>query len=155
MYNQLTAFGRLTRDPELRYVTGKEGQVAVCDITIACDDRSRSGETKTGFFDFVFWAGAAEAIAKHLVKGDPILAIGSGRTETWITAANTPEPGQKRSRLKFRGREFKFCPRVATRASAPEGTEIAPTTQVGEARRQTPYQPPPPSGFTPDDDIPF
>lgn len=146
MYSQLTAFGRLTRDPELRYVNGKEGQVAVCNITIACDDRSRSGETKTGFFDFVFWAGAAEAIAKHLVKGDPILAMGSGRTETWTTQVSG---GSKTHfRLKFRGREFKFCPRVATRASASEGTEIAPT-------RQPPYQPPPPSGFTPDDDIPF
>lgn len=151
MYSQIVAFGRLTRDPELRYVTGKEGQVAVCNITIACDDYSRSGEKKTGFLDFVFWAGAGEAIAKHLVKGDPIFATGSARTETW-----TDEPsGQQRSRLRFRGRDFKFCPRVATRASASEGTEIAPTTQVGEARRQPPYQPPPPSGFTPDDDIPF
>lgn len=133
MYSQLTAFGRLTRDPELRYVTGAEGQVAVCDITIACDDRSRSGETKTGFFDFVFWAGAAEAIAKHLVKGDPILAIGSGRTETWTTPANGPEPGQKRSRLKFRGKEFKFCPRVATRASTPEESDDGPAPHLNPA----------------------
>lgn len=134
MYNQMTAFGRLVRDPELKYVNGPQGQVACCEVTIACDDHSHSGDTKTAFLDFVFWAGRGEAIAQHLKKGDPILAVGSARTESWQTAE-----GQKRSRLRFRGREFKFIPRQQAQPQIDQGPPpMAPT----------------PGGFD-DADIPF
>lgn len=112
MYSQITAFGRLTRDPELKYVNGPEGQVAVCNITIACDDRGgHSGKTHTGFLDFVFWARRGEVIADKLRKGDPILAFGAARTESW-----EDRDGKQHSRLRFRGTNFQFVPRT----SAPE-----------------------------------
>lgn len=121
MYSQLTAYGRLTRDPELRYVNSANGQIAVCNVTIACSDVSTSSGEKreyTAYYDFVFWAGQAETIAKHLKKGDPILVTGSGRTETWDAA-----DGTKRSRLRFRGKEFRFSAGTKAREkpSAPEG----------------------------------
>ena len=121
MFNQLTAYGRLVRDPELRYVNAASGTVAVCNISIACSDVSTSSGEKreyTGYFDFVFWDSQAENIAKYMKKGDPILAIGTGRTETWEDAQGT-----KRSRLRFKGSTFRFGvgSKAREKPTAPEG----------------------------------
>lgn len=132
MYSRLTAFGRLVRDPELKCVQGRDGKdVACCNITLACDDRAFNGETKTAFIDFTFWAGAAEAIAKYLSKGDPLLAVGAPRTETW------EKDGDKRSKLKFRGLEFTFVPRGKTSegvAAPPKSRRWSADSKSGSPR---------------------
>lgn len=79
MYNKITIVGRLTRDPELKYV-GTQG-IANARFTIACDRpfKTKSGEKETDFIPVVCWRGLAETSAEHLEKGRPALV--SGRLE--------------------------------------------------------------------------
>ena len=67
--NVAILIGRLTRDPELKYVpsTGK----AVANFTIAVDRTytSKFGERMTDFFNIVVWGKQAENCANYLAKG--------------------------------------------------------------------------------------
>lgn len=67
--NVAVLIGRLTRDPELKYVpsTGKP----VSNFTIAVDRpyTSKSGERMTDFFNIVVWGKQAENCANYIAKG--------------------------------------------------------------------------------------
>ena len=67
--NVTVLIGRLTRDPELKYVpsTGKP----VANFTIAVDRpyTSKSGERMTDFFNIVVWGKQAENCANYIAKG--------------------------------------------------------------------------------------
>lgn len=67
----VTGNGRLTREPALRHTdSGK----AVANISVASDQRRR--DDGPVYIDLVLWEGAAEAAAKHLVKGQAISFTG-------------------------------------------------------------------------------
>ena len=67
--NVTVLIGRLTRDPELKYVpsTGKP----VANFTIAVDRpyTSKTGEKMTDFFNIVVWGKQAENCANYIAKG--------------------------------------------------------------------------------------
>lgn len=76
MLNQIVIMGRLTRDPEIRYV-GAENR-AVTTFSVAVDrDYSNGGEKKTDFFDCQAWRGTAEFVNKYFTKGSMIVVSGS------------------------------------------------------------------------------
>jgi len=94
--NNLNLIGRLTKDPELRSVSGRNGEpVDVCDLRIAYDQRDGS----TGHLDVVTFGGAAAACATYLSKGRQIAVSGELRFREW-----EGEGGEKRSRHSVAGR---------------------------------------------------
>lgn len=68
--NIAVLIGRLTRDPELRYIpsTGK----AVANFAIAVDRpyTSKSGERMTDFFNIVVWENKLKIVPIILLKVD-------------------------------------------------------------------------------------
>ncbi len=66
--NKIFLIGRLTRDPELRYVPS--GQ-PVANFTLAVDRsfKNSQGERETDFIDIVAWRKSAELATQHLSKG--------------------------------------------------------------------------------------
>ncbi|MED0677520.1 single-stranded DNA-binding protein [Aneurinibacillus thermoaerophilus] len=68
MLNRAILFGRLTRDPDLRYTTSG---TAVCMFTLAIPRRmiGENGERETDFLPIVVWGKLAELCAEHLKKG--------------------------------------------------------------------------------------
>lgn len=95
-YNRVILVGRLTRDPQLRYIPSG---TAVSDIGLAVTDRYKnsSGEwaEETTFVDVTLWARTAEVASEYLSKGSPILIEGRLKLDTWET-----NEGQKRSKLR-------------------------------------------------------
>lgn len=108
--NNVSLVGRLTRDPELRYLPG-EGR-AVANFTLAVD-KGLSKEKKAEFeaankptADFIritVWGKAAENCANYLVKGR--LASVEGRIETGSYDA---EDGTKRYTTDINARSVQF-----------------------------------------------
>ena len=86
MLNKIILIGRLTRDPELKYIPSG---VAVCTFTLAIDRKFNRNETD--FIDIVVWRGLAENCANYLHKGR--LTAVEGRLQ--IRSYETQE-GQKR-----------------------------------------------------------
>ena len=66
--NNVVLIGRLTRDPEVRYIS--ESQTAVATFTIAIDRPARSGqEKKTDFPRITVFGRQAENCERFLAKG--------------------------------------------------------------------------------------
>ena len=95
--NSVILIGRLTRDPELRYLTSG---MAVSRFTIAVDkDLTREkkqeleskGQPTADFINIVVWGKQAENCANYLVKGR-LVAI-QGRIQT---GSYTAQDGTKR-----------------------------------------------------------
>ena len=66
--NSVVLIGRLTRDPEVRYIS--ESQMAVATFTVAIDRPTRSGqEKKTDFPRITVFGRQAENCERFLAKG--------------------------------------------------------------------------------------
>jgi len=97
--NRVHLAGRLTRDPELRYLpTG----VAVCNMGLAVSrfTKSRDGERReeTMFINVEVWEKSAEYCGQYLKKGRPVLVEGRLRSREW----EDKNTGQKRSVIEVR-----------------------------------------------------
>lgn len=88
--NNVTILGRLTRDPDLRYVQGgQNGQTAVARFTVAVDrgmskekraEAESQGRPTADFVSCVAWGKLAENLAKYSRKGLRVCV--EGRIET-------------------------------------------------------------------------
>ena len=71
--NQVILIGRLTRDPELRFVAST--QKAVANFSLAVD-RPFAREKTADFFRVTVWGKTAENVAKFLKKGSQCAVTG-------------------------------------------------------------------------------
>jgi len=101
--NKVLIAGRLTRDPELRYVADNR---PVCRLGLANTryfkkkDGSRGEETV--FVDVVLWDRQAEWVGERLKKGRPVLVEGRIRSDAWEdknTGQTPPPPPSSGSRV--------------------------------------------------------
>lgn len=95
-FNKVIIIGHITRDIELRQVTGSG--VSVTDLGLAVNDRRKKGDEwieETTFVDVTLWGRTAEVAAEYLSKGSPVLIEGRLKLDTWDNAE-----GEKRSKLK-------------------------------------------------------
>lgn len=76
--NKVVLIGRITKDPELRFIPGSGA--AVCTFSIAVDRRKvKDKEQVTDFFKIVVWGKQGENVANYMCKGR-LIGI-SGRIE--------------------------------------------------------------------------
>lgn len=99
--NQVIIAGRLTRDPELRYIASG---MALCKLAVANTRyfKRKDGERgeETTFVDVTLWDKQAEWAGERLKKGRPVLVEGRLKTDQWEDKST----GQKRSRLDILAR---------------------------------------------------
>ena len=90
--NSVVLMGRLTRDPDIRYNTQGDGQMAIARFTVAVDRRfRREGSDQTAdFISCVAFGKTAEFIEKYVSKGTKLCL--SGRIQT---GSYTNKDGQK------------------------------------------------------------
>ena len=128
--NRVTLVGRLTRDPELRYIPSG---AAVLSFSIAVNRRykAQSGEWKddTTFVDVVAWQALAERLNETLKKGSPVFVDGSLTSRSW----ETPE-GQKRSKIEVRAMSVQPLERMGPESKEAEEqpSEEVPPEAKGE-----------------------
>ncbi|MFP7275789.1 single-stranded DNA-binding protein [Bacillus paralicheniformis] len=79
MLNRTVLVGRLTRDPDLRYV-GDGKPVVSFTLAVNRTFKNQNGETEADFINCVAWRNTAENIANHLKKGS--MAGVDGRLQT-------------------------------------------------------------------------
>ncbi len=79
MLNQVVLIGRLTREPELRYIPGSGTPVANFTLAVDRPFTNQQGERETDFINIVTWRKQAENCANYLKKGS--LAAVSGRLQ--------------------------------------------------------------------------
>ena len=82
MINRVMLFGRLTRDPELRYTPSG---VANCTFSLAVDSQFKNaqGEKEADFINVVAWRQTAELAAQYLKKGSQTGVDGRLQTRSY------------------------------------------------------------------------
>lgn len=84
--NQCTFLGRLTRDPEIRYVG--ENQMALARFTVAVDRRkSKEGESEADFIPCVAFDKKAEFAESYLHTGMRVVVSGSMKNNNYTNKA--------------------------------------------------------------------
>lgn len=83
MLNNVTISGRLTKEPELKYVS--ENQVPVLNFTLAVerDYTDDNSERKADFIPVVAWGGLAKFIAGNFGKGGALTILGKLQSRSW------------------------------------------------------------------------
>lgn len=142
--NKVFIAGRLTRDPELRYLPSG---MAVCKIGVANTRyyKSKDGERREEvvFVDVTVWDRQGEFVGERLRKGRPVLVEGRLKTDQWEDKTT----GQKRSRLEINAMrvtplDWDDSDQRSAPRQAPAAAEPPPEPRVIEEP-------------IPEDDIPF
>lgn len=83
--NNTTLTGRLTRDPEVRYNTGANGNLSVAKYTLAVRrPRARQGEPTADFIRCTAFGPKAAFAENYLAKGMKIEVSGNIRTGSYV-----------------------------------------------------------------------
>ena len=97
--NSVVLVGRLTKDPELRYIPNSGTPVATFTIAIDRDYKKKDGTKETDFIPIEIIGKAAEFCANYLSKGRLIAAQGNLRVDRYQT-----QDGENRTFTKVSGR---------------------------------------------------
>lgn len=76
--NKAILIGRMTRDPEIRYATTKDGQMAVARFTLAVDrkGKQKEGQQTADFLSCVAFGKTAEVLEKYGRQGLKLAVTG-------------------------------------------------------------------------------
>ena len=100
--NHVVLVGRLTRDPELRYIAGNGTPVANFTIAIDREFTTKEGKKETDFIDIQVWGKSAENCANYIGKGSLVGIQGSIRVEKY------EKDGEKRTFTKINANKVQF-----------------------------------------------
>ncbi len=100
MLNKVILMGRLTRNPECKYVNDKK----VCNFTLAIDRPKQSnGEKQTDFLNCFCWGKRAEFVQQWFTKGMMAVVVGRVQSRNW-----EDQNGNKRSTVEINADEISF-----------------------------------------------
>nr|DAQ51506.1 MAG TPA: Single strand binding protein [Caudoviricetes sp.] len=99
--NNVVLVGRLTKDPELRYIPGTGTAVASSSIAIDRDFTKKDGSKETDFIPFEIMGKPAEFVANYVPKGTLVAIQGSIRVDQYQT-----QSGEKRTFTKVSARNL-------------------------------------------------
>ncbi len=122
--NRVLLMGRLTRDPELRYIPSGQA-VATFGMAISRAYTTPSGEKKEEvcFVRVIVWGRQAETCSQYLSKGRLVFVEGRLIYRTWET-----RDGQKRSTIEVKAGRVQFLERPRAEAAA-EPTFVSEETE--------------------------
>lgn len=100
--NQVILIGRLTRDPEIRYIPGSGTPVATFSVAIDRDYVKKDGTKETDFIPVEVMGKTAEFCANYLSKGRLVSVVGSIRIDKYKT-----QSGENKSFTKVAGKNVK------------------------------------------------
>lgn len=131
--NNVVIVGRLTKDPELKYLTSGTA-VATFTMAINRDYKNKDGSTPVDFIPVEIMGKPAEFVANYITKGRLVGVQGSIRVDRY----ETPD-GEKRTFTKVAGRNI----------------QALESKSKAEQSEQAPQEAPAEFSAVDDDDVPF
>lgn len=101
--NVVILVGRLTRDPELRYIAGSNTPITNFGIAVDRDFVGKDGKKETDFIDVQVWGKSAENCANYISKGSLVAIQGSLRIDNY-----QDQQGNNRKAAKVNANNVKF-----------------------------------------------
>lgn len=114
MLNRVILIGRLTRDPELKYIPSG---TPVVHFTLAVDRTfaNKQGEREADFIPIVVWQKAAENCAKYLGKGSLIAVDGRMQVRSY------EQDGQRKTFTEVVAEDVRFLDKKNTQQQTSRG----------------------------------
>ena len=81
--NNVVLVGRLTRNVELKYISGSGTPVANFAIAVDREFTGKDGKKETDFIDIQVWGKSAENCANYIGKGSLVAIQGSIRVDSY------------------------------------------------------------------------
>ncbi len=133
MLNRVVLIGRLTRDPELRYLPS--GQ-PVATFTLAVDRpfAGPQGERKADFIPVVAWRKLAEQVSQHLAKGRLVAVDGRLQIREYET-----QDGQRRRAVEVVADHVRFLDRKVAEPVEPAAAEEFEPAPEPEEEEDVPF----------------
>ncbi len=120
--NKVFLIGRLTRDPEVRFLPS--GQ-QVCSFGLATSrffiDKSNQKQQQTEFHNIVLFGKLAEIASQYLSKGSLAMIEGRLQTRKWQDAS-----GNQHSRTEIIAERMQLGPKTTGKMSSPENEKTIP-----------------------------
>ena len=132
--------GRLTRDPELRYIPSTGRPVATFSIAVDRTFVGKDGQKQADFFNIVVWGKQAENVANYLAKGNQVAIRGQIQNRSY----ETPN-GEKRyvteiiaDNVQFLGKPSGSAPRNDFSQGPTSDNDFMPTGYEEDANAFSP-----------------
>ena len=150
--NKVLITGRLTRDPELKYIPSG---TAVCEMRLASSRRfsgKDSGERKeeTLFINVTAWGKTAEFCNEYMHKGSAIYVEGRLKQDTW-----EDKDGNKRERFSINADRIQFAESKAESDARASGGAGRGGGSISEPQSEAAHQSSGQTADQPKDDLPF
>ena len=115
MVNRIILIGRLTRDPEMKYL---DNGTPVANFSVAVDRpfTNAQGTKETDFIDCVAWRKLAETVVNHLTKGRLVAVEGRLQIRNYET-----QDGSKRKVAEVICDNVRFLDFPKDKAGVPAG----------------------------------
>lgn len=132
--NKVILMGRLTRDPEVRYSTSGDNQLAIARYTLAVDRRFRrdGGDGQTAdFIRCVAFGRGGEFAEKYFHQGTKIVVEGRIQTGSY---QNKDGQTVYTTEVVVENQEFAESKAASDQSGAftPQNTEAAPSAPAGD-----------------------
>lgn len=101
--NNVVLVGRLTKDPELRYVGEKNNALTNFSLAVDRGYKNSQGESKVDFINIEIWGRQAEIFCTYMAKGKMV-----GIEGKIIADRYKNENGENRYITKVRANSFRF-----------------------------------------------
>ena len=101
--NKVFLIGRLTRDPELRYIAGSGTPVAQFGIAVDREFVGKDSKKETDFIDIQVWGKSAENCTNYIGKGSLVGIQGSLRIDNYKN-----EAGENRRAVRVNATRVQF-----------------------------------------------
>ncbi len=136
--NNVMLIGRLTKDPESKYLPSG---MAVVEFSIANNYYSKNS-TEVNYFDIVAFGKMAETVAKYLTKGKQIAVTGTLRQDRW----QDKDTNTARSKVRIIMQSMQMLGSSGVAVNNMDAV-YTPTASVGGGVDL--------GGFSDDDEVPF
>lgn len=130
--NKIIIIGRLTANPESRYVDTERGSQTVCSFSVAVNRKYRNQDI-TEYFRVSCWNRQAENVMKYLHKGSQVCVTGPVSARAY--AGND---GTLRANMEIQASEIEFLSTGSGNAGSQAG-QAPPTQQQAQAPQQGTY----------------
>lgn len=147
--NKLIIVGNLTRDPELRIANTPNGQINVCNFTVAVNRRQRQSNNQpdADYFRVKAWLGLADNCQKYLAKGRKVAVTGSVSVSTYQGS-----DGRTYASLEVNAEDVEF---LTPRQDGQQGGGYQAAQPVYQNAPQQSAVPPGYADVTDEDELPF
>lgn len=121
--NKVMLLGNVTRNPEVRFIPGKDLPVAKFGLAVT---RRMKDREETCFIDIVTFGKTAEMCGEYVTKGMPLLIEGRLQYSTWES------DGQKRSKHEVVAENIQFVSRKDAKSDYGTGAFDMPSGSIDE-----------------------